>query len=88
MGKNKLARWAEMKSFNNVIEPPTEDVLSKDHILKGNWNKVIFKNENPVIKFKSDFATRFALGICVAGIVVTGFASIIFEAIRNLSFGI
>jgi len=49
VGKNKLARWAEMKSFNNVIEPPTEDVLSKDHILKGNWNKVIFKNENPVI---------------------------------------
>jgi len=48
----------------------------------------INKNENPVIKFKSDFATRFALGICVAGIVVTGFASIIFEAIRNLSFGI
>jgi NADH-quinone oxidoreductase subunit N len=48
----------------------------------------INKNENPVIKFKSDFATRFALGICVAGIVVTGFASIIFEAIKSLSFGV
>jgi NADH-quinone oxidoreductase subunit N len=48
----------------------------------------INKSENPVDKFKSDFATRFSLGICVAGIVVTGFASIIFEVIRNLSFGV
>jgi NADH-quinone oxidoreductase subunit N len=48
----------------------------------------INKSENPVGTFKSDFSTKFALGICVAGIVVTGFASIIFEAIRNLSFGI
>jgi NADH-quinone oxidoreductase subunit N len=48
----------------------------------------ISKSDNPIDKFKSDFPTRFALGICVAGIVVTGFASIIFEAIRNLSFGV
>jgi len=48
----------------------------------------ITKNEIPIESFKSDFSTRFALGICIAGIVVTGFASIIFEAIKNLSFGI
>ncbi len=48
----------------------------------------INKNESPVSTFKSDFPTRFALGICVAGIVVTGFASVIFEMIRNLSFGV
>jgi NADH-quinone oxidoreductase subunit N len=48
----------------------------------------IVKSENPIEKFRSDFPTRFALGICVAGIVITGFASIIFEAIRNLSFGV
>jgi NADH-quinone oxidoreductase subunit N len=48
----------------------------------------IVKSENPIEKFRSDLPTRFALGICVAGIVITGFASIIFEAIRNLSFGV
>ena len=48
----------------------------------------IVKSENPIEKFRSDFPTRFALGICVAGIVINGFASIIFEAIRNLSFGV
>jgi NADH-quinone oxidoreductase subunit N len=45
-------------------------------------------NESPVEKFRSDFPTRLALGICVAGIFLTGFASIIFEAIRNISFGV
>jgi NADH-quinone oxidoreductase subunit N len=48
----------------------------------------INKNETPITMFKSDFSTRFALGLCVAGIVITGFASIIFEVIRNLSFGV
>ena len=48
----------------------------------------INKNESPIDKFRSDFPTRFALAICVAGIVVTGFASILFEAIRNNSFGV
>jgi NADH-quinone oxidoreductase subunit N len=48
----------------------------------------INKSDNPIARFKSDFPTKFALGICVAGIFVTGFASIIFEMIRNLSFGV
>jgi NADH-quinone oxidoreductase subunit N len=48
----------------------------------------INKSETPIAKFRSDFPTRFALTICIAGIVITGFASILFEMIRNLSFGI
>jgi NADH-quinone oxidoreductase subunit N len=48
----------------------------------------INKNETAIGKFKSDFLTRFALGICVAGIAATGFASIIFEVIKNISFGV
>ncbi len=48
----------------------------------------IIKSDSPIKHFKSDFPTRLALGICIAGIVVTGFASIIFEVIRNLSFGV
>jgi NADH-quinone oxidoreductase subunit N len=48
----------------------------------------INKSETPVETFRSDFPTRLALGICVAGIVITGFASIIFEIIKNTSFGV
>ena len=52
--------------------------------------KAMFINasESPVERFRSDFPTKFALGICVAGIFLTGFASSVFEAIRNFSFGI
>jgi NADH-quinone oxidoreductase subunit N len=48
----------------------------------------INKSEAPIGKFSSDISTRFALAICIAGIVITGFASIIFEAIWSLSFGV
>lgn len=48
----------------------------------------ISKNEAPIEAFKSDFSTRLALGICIAGIIITGFASFIFEVIKNLSFGV
>ncbi len=48
----------------------------------------INKSETPIEGFRSDFSTKLALGLCVAGIVVTGFASYLFEAIRNLSFGV
>jgi NADH-quinone oxidoreductase subunit N len=48
----------------------------------------IVKSDNPIETFKSDASTKLAMGICIAGIVITGFASIIFEVIRNLSFGV
>jgi NADH-quinone oxidoreductase subunit N len=48
----------------------------------------INKNETPIEKLRSDFPTRLALGICVAGIFIVGFTSIIFEVIKSLSFGI
>jgi tRNA (guanine-N7-)-methyltransferase len=49
VGKNKLARWNEFGSFDNVIQPVIGEISAKDHPVKGNWNKNIFKNENPVI---------------------------------------
>ena len=49
MGKNKLARWRELDSFTNVIQPETADIATKDHPIKGNWKQGIFKNHNPII---------------------------------------
>jgi NADH-quinone oxidoreductase subunit N len=48
----------------------------------------INKSDSPVEYFRSDNLTRLALALCIAGIVVTGFASSVFEVIRNLSFGV
>lgn len=49
MGKNKLARWTELGSFDNVIQPEIEDISGKDHPIKGKWNKKLFKSDNPVV---------------------------------------
>lgn len=47
--KNKLKRFKENESFQNVIEPTREEVTSGDFRWKGNWNKDFFKNDNPII---------------------------------------
>lgn len=49
MGKNKLARWTELGSFDNVIQPEIEDVSASDHPIKGRWNLELFKNNNPIV---------------------------------------
>lgn len=48
MGKNKLVRWTELGSYDNVIQPEIEDVSRKDHPIKGRWNQDLFKNGNPI----------------------------------------
>jgi len=67
LGKNKLARWTELDSYNNVIQPEIGEVSGKDHPIKGSWNKEIFKNENPLVlelgcgkgEYSVGLATRF-----------------------------
>jgi tRNA (guanine-N7-)-methyltransferase len=49
VGKNKLARWTELGSYDNVIQPLIGDISSKDHYIKGRWNKDLFRNDNPLI---------------------------------------
>ena len=48
-GKGKLQKWAEMKTFNNVVEPETQEVLRKDYPLKGKWRSDVFKNNHPIV---------------------------------------
>ena len=45
-------------------------------------------SDQPIAKFKSDGYTRLGLLMCVAGIVIIGFASSIYEMVFNLSFGL
>lgn len=49
MGKNKLRRFEENKSFSNLYETSFEEVYRKDHPLKGRWAKEVFGNDNPLI---------------------------------------
>lgn len=50
MGKNKLARWIELGSYKNVIQADEDSEFpGKDHKIKGNWNREIFSNDNPIV---------------------------------------
>lgn len=49
MGKNKLAKFAEMASYEHVVQAPFNKVENIDHELKGKWCNSFFKNENPLI---------------------------------------
>lgn len=48
MAKNKLKRFSENKTFENVVQPTREEMIN-DFPLKGNWNKGFFKNDNPIV---------------------------------------
>lgn len=49
MGKDKLRRFQENKSFTNLYEPRYDEVHGKDHPLKGFWAEKVFGNNNPII---------------------------------------
>lgn len=45
-------------------------------------------SDHPIAKIRSDNYTRLGLLICVAGMVIIGFTSSIYEMVFNLSFGL
>lgn len=49
MGKGKLHKFQEIKTFNHVVEPDIKGYLSENHSLKGKWNRDFFKNQNPIV---------------------------------------
>ena len=49
MGKDKLKRFAENKSFACFVEPEFEQMFHTDHPLKGRWHADFFHNDNPIV---------------------------------------
>jgi len=47
--KNKLRRFRENETFENVIQPSREELEKDEFSLKGKWNKEFFKNDNPIV---------------------------------------
>jgi tRNA (guanine-N7-)-methyltransferase len=48
VSKGKLAKFAEMESFSNVLQPPFEEIFNKEFKFKGKWNSEFFKNDQPI----------------------------------------
>ena len=71
MSKPKLAKFAEMKTFPNVLQnfshyhPALVDQNGKIRDLKGNWNSDYFQNGNPIVLElgcgKGDYTVELAM---------------------------
>ena len=48
MGKNKLARFAELATFQHVLQPSKDEVLN-GFALAGKWKSDFFKNDRPLV---------------------------------------
>ena len=48
-GKDKLRKFRENETFENLLQPTTAEVFQKDHPMKGNWGEKMFGNNNPII---------------------------------------
>lgn len=48
MGKGKLKKWNENKTFNHVFEPTLQDIIDGQEFNKGEWHDKVFGNNNPI----------------------------------------
>ena len=49
MAKNKLERFEENKTFTNLFQHTDYDLQKLVFPLKGRWNELYFKNNNPIV---------------------------------------
>ena len=49
MGKNKLAKFANMEEYPHVFQYPFSVLREKGFEMKGKWNEQFFKNDHPIV---------------------------------------
>jgi tRNA (guanine-N7-)-methyltransferase len=99
VGKNKLARFAEMALFENVYQPSFTEVRNQTFALKGNWAVSCFRNEAPVVlelgcgkgeytvQLAAKFPDRNYIGIDIKGARIYSGARIAIEnSQKNVAF--
>lgn len=47
--KNKLKRFKENETFNNVLQPTRDELVNEKFKFKGNWKEKVFKNDHPLV---------------------------------------
>ncbi len=99
MGKGKLSKFEEMKTFTNVFQPSFEEVFHKDFYLKSHWAEKHFRNEHPIVlelgcgkgEYTVGLARRFPeknfIGVDIKGARIwTGARKALQENISNVAF--
>ncbi len=99
MGKNKLKKFAEMETFDNVFQYPFAVVERDGFPLKGRWRSDFFNNDNPIVlelgcgkgEYAVGLARRFPdknyIGVDIKGARMwTGAKAAVKEGISNVAF--
>lgn len=99
MGKGKLAKFAEMETFNNVFQYPYSVIDNVPFEMKGKWREEFFKNDNPIVLElgcgKGEYAVGMArmfpninfIGVDIKGARMwTGAKAAIEEGLPNVAF--
>lgn len=100
MGKNKLAKFAELETFSHVFQVPSKVLLSGDGFkLKGKWNEGFFGNENPIVlelgcgkgEYTVELAQKFPdknyIGVDIKGARIwTGAKQALEKGLKNVAF--
>lgn len=100
MGKNKLAKFADLETYEHVFQQSANEINGGSSFeLKGNWNKSFFKNDNPMILElgcgKGEYTVGLAqlfpdknfIGIDIKGARIwTGAKEAFEKSIKNVAF--
>ncbi len=97
--KNRLKRFKENETFNNVFQPSRVDLVEGKYQLKGNWRQQFFKNANPLVlelgcgkgEYSVELAKKYPnknfIGIDIKGARFwRGAKTAIEDAIENVAF--
>ena len=97
--KNKLKRFRENATFDNVFQPKRDELVELTYPLKGHWHSKIFKNNNPLVlelgcgkgeysvALAKQFPSKNFIGIDIKGARIwTGAKESIEQKLKNVCF--
>ena len=99
MGKGKLAKFADMESYENVFQYPYSVVEHVPFEMQGHWREQYFHNDNPIVlelgcgkgEYTVELAKRYPdmnfIGVDIKGARMwTGATQALNESLKNVAF--
>ena len=99
MGKGKLAKFADMDTYENVFQYPYSVVEHVPFEMQGHWHEQYFKNQNPIVLElgcgKGEYTVELAklypkvnfIGVDIKGARMwTGATQALNEGLKNVAF--